>query len=100
LIFKIIFDWEIIKPPLNPPLARVSLRQQKRRETTSRPYLYCSIFCHKAESNAALASSAAASARMKSCIRGDTFDEEGNVREPFNLSAVQSKGGKTRTLYP
>lgn len=27
------------------------------------------------------------------------FDEDGNVREQFILSAVQSKGGKTRTVY-
>ena len=31
--------------------------------------------------------------------RGDVFDEEGNVREQFILSAAQSKGGKTRTVY-
>ncbi len=29
----------------------------------------------------------------------DVFDEDGNVREQFILSAVQSKGGKTRTVY-
>ena len=27
-------------------------------------------------------------------VRGDVFDEEGNVREQFILSAAQSKGGK------
>lgn len=31
--------------------------------------------------------------------RGDVFDEAGNVREQFILSAAQSKGGKTRTVY-
>ncbi|MDA9020034.1 site-specific integrase [Flavimaricola sp.] len=31
--------------------------------------------------------------------RGDVFDEAGTVREQFILSAVQSKGGKTRTVY-
>jgi integrase/recombinase XerD len=31
--------------------------------------------------------------------RGDVFDEDRNVREQFILSAVQSKGGKTRTVY-
>ena len=31
--------------------------------------------------------------------RGDVFDEDHNVREQFILSAAQSKGGKTRTVY-
>lgn len=31
--------------------------------------------------------------------RSDAFDEEGTVREQFILSAAQSKGGKTRTVY-
>jgi integrase/recombinase XerD len=31
--------------------------------------------------------------------RGDVFDEDSNVREQFILSAAQSKGGKTRTVY-
>ena len=31
--------------------------------------------------------------------RGDVFDEDRNVREQFILSAKQSKGGKTRTVY-
>ena len=31
--------------------------------------------------------------------RGDVFDEAGAVREQFILSAEQSKGGKTRTVY-
>lgn len=31
--------------------------------------------------------------------RGDVFDEDGNVREQFILTAAQSKGGKTRTVY-
>lgn len=31
--------------------------------------------------------------------RGDVFDEEGNARTQFTLSAAQSKGGKTRTVY-
>ena len=31
--------------------------------------------------------------------RGDVFDEDQNVREQFILSAAQSKGGKTRTVY-
>ena len=30
---------------------------------------------------------------------GNVFDEAGNVREQFILSAAQSKGGKTRTVY-
>ena len=30
---------------------------------------------------------------------GNVFDEDGNVREQFILSAAQSKGGKTRTVY-
>lgn len=30
---------------------------------------------------------------------GDVFDEEGAVRAQFILSAAQSKGGKTRTVY-
>ena len=32
-------------------------------------------------------------------VRADVFDEDGNVREQFILSAAQSKGGKTRTVY-
>jgi integrase/recombinase XerD len=31
--------------------------------------------------------------------RGDVFDQEGNVREQFILQAMQSKGGKRRTVY-
>lgn len=31
--------------------------------------------------------------------RGDVFDETGAVREQFILSAAQSKGGKTRTVF-
>ena len=31
--------------------------------------------------------------------RGDVFEDEGKVREQFILSAVQSKGGNTRTVY-
>lgn len=31
--------------------------------------------------------------------RSDVFDENRNVREQFILSAAQSKGGKTRTVY-
>jgi integrase/recombinase XerD len=31
--------------------------------------------------------------------RGDVFDDEGNARTQFTLSAAQSKGGKTRTVY-
>ena len=31
--------------------------------------------------------------------RGDVFDEVGDVREQLILSAAQSKGGKTRTVY-
>ena len=31
--------------------------------------------------------------------RGDVFDDEGNARTQFTLSAEQSKGGKTRTVY-
>ena len=31
--------------------------------------------------------------------RGDVFDEDGQVREHFILSAAQSKGGKTRAVY-
>ena len=31
--------------------------------------------------------------------RSDVFDEQGVVREQFTLSAAQSKGGKTRTVY-
>ena len=31
--------------------------------------------------------------------REDVFDEDQNVREQFILSAAQSKGGKTRTVY-
>ena len=30
---------------------------------------------------------------------GNVFDEAGDVREQFILSAAQSKGGKTRTVY-
>ena len=30
---------------------------------------------------------------------GNVFDEEGNVRSQFILSAAQSKGGQTRTVY-
>ena len=30
---------------------------------------------------------------------GNVFDEDGNVRSQFILSAAQSKGGKTRTVY-
>ena len=30
---------------------------------------------------------------------GNVFDEEGNVRTQFILSAAQSKGGQTRTVY-
>ena len=30
---------------------------------------------------------------------GNVFDEGGNVREQFILSAAQSKGGQTRTVY-
>ena len=30
---------------------------------------------------------------------GNVFDEEGNVRSQFILSAEQSKGGQTRTVY-
>lgn len=30
---------------------------------------------------------------------GDVFDHDGAVREQFILQAVQSKGGKTRTVY-
>jgi integrase/recombinase XerD len=30
---------------------------------------------------------------------GDVFDEQGAVREQFILSAAQSKGGQTRTVY-
>ncbi|MDC1399719.1 site-specific integrase [Yoonia sp.] len=30
---------------------------------------------------------------------GNVFDESGKVREQFILSAAQSKGGKTRTVY-
>ena len=30
---------------------------------------------------------------------GNVFDEAGNVREQFILSAAQSKGGHTRTVY-
>ena len=30
---------------------------------------------------------------------GDVFDEQGAVREQFILTAVQSKGGQTRTVY-
>ena len=30
---------------------------------------------------------------------GDVFDEDGAVRDQFILSAEQSKGGKTRTVY-
>ena len=30
---------------------------------------------------------------------GNVFDEEGNVRTQFILSATQSKGGQTRTVY-
>ena len=30
---------------------------------------------------------------------GDVYDQTGAVREQFVLSAVQSKGGKTRTVY-
>src|SRR6056297_4244429 len=31
--------------------------------------------------------------------REDVFDDEGNARTQFTLSAEQSKGGKTRTVY-
>ena len=31
--------------------------------------------------------------------RADVFDDAGAVREQFILSAAQSKGGKTRTVY-
>jgi integrase/recombinase XerD len=31
--------------------------------------------------------------------RDDVFDDEGNARTQFTLSAEQSKGGKTRTVY-
>ena len=31
--------------------------------------------------------------------RGDVFDDAGNARTQFTLSAEQSKGGKTRTVY-
>ena len=31
--------------------------------------------------------------------RGDVFDDEGNARTQFTLSAAQSKGGHTRTVY-
>ena len=31
--------------------------------------------------------------------RGDVFDDAGAVREQFILSAAQSKGGRTRTVY-
>ena len=31
--------------------------------------------------------------------RGDVFDDGGTVREQFILSAAQSKGGRTRTVY-
>ena len=30
---------------------------------------------------------------------GNVFDEDGNVRSQFILSAAQSKGGQTRTVY-
>lgn len=36
---------------------------------------------------------------LAALTRGDVFDEDGQVREQFILSAVQSKGGKTRTVY-
>ncbi|EDM69598.1 Integrase [Roseobacter sp. AzwK-3b] len=31
--------------------------------------------------------------------RGDVFDDQGAVRDQFILSAAQSKGGRTRTVY-
>jgi len=36
---------------------------------------------------------------LAALTRGDVFDEDGHVREQFILSAKQSKGGKTRTVY-
>ncbi|MCR9157602.1 MAG: site-specific integrase [Rhodobacteraceae bacterium] len=37
--------------------------------------------------------------RTTSLTRGDVFDDEGNARTQFTLSAEQSKGGATRTVY-
>ena len=39
------------------------------------------------------------SKELAGLTRGNVFDEDGNVREQFILSAAQSKGGKTRTVY-
>ena len=36
---------------------------------------------------------------LAALTRGDVFDDAGAVREQFILSAVQSKGGHTRTVY-
>jgi len=36
---------------------------------------------------------------LAALTRGNVFDEDRNVREQFILSASQSKGGKTRTVY-
>jgi integrase/recombinase XerD len=32
-------------------------------------------------------------------VRGNVFNEECTMREQFILSAAQSQGGKTRTVY-
>ena len=63
---------------------------------------YCRSRCHPVRDETIILFSFYAGLRAKELAalkRGDVFDEEHNVRGQFILSAAQSKGGKTRTVY-
>ena len=63
---------------------------------------YCRSRRHPARDETIILFSFYAGLRAKEIAalkRGDVYDESGNVREQFILSAAQSKGGKTRTVY-
>lgn len=63
---------------------------------------YCRSRRHPARDETILLFSFYAGLRAKEIAAlkmGDVFDEAGRVRERFILSAAQSKGGNTRTVY-
>ena len=67
-----------------------------------KPIQYCRSRRHPLRDQTIILTSFYAGLRAKEIAAltvGNVFDEGGNVREQFILSAAQSKGGRTRTVY-
>ena len=63
---------------------------------------YCRSRRHPTRDETIILTSFCAGLRAKEIAAltvGNVFDEDGNVRSQFILSAAQSKGGQTRTVY-